>query len=354
MKQIFGICNPVLTQSILLSFLCICASICNAQSLHEIKPLNPPDMQFYAKEIDYEGIAIKAPLVVADAALVEARRRLAMMLHSLPDVIANLSSEGAELHIIGKNQGTSDLPEHRHEKSKFYKGKMSMDERTRGVGGIYASCGEENLLGLPGDRYAGRDICAHEFAHTVMEFGFDDDLRKRITDQYRRSLERGLWKSMYAARDEKEFFAELTMWYFGTRGDYGSISPPPSPGKEWFKNYDPESYRLLDDIYSGRISVARIRLQVIESLPRASEATLKSISGQYPTTLRFVNLTDHPVLLYWLDYRGRRKPYGEILEYERVRQQTFATHPFLFTDKSGNVLSIFVAVREPGIAYLRP
>ncbi len=98
---------------------------------------------FYAKSLDYQGIPIKAPAVVADEALEEARRRLDLMLHNMPVAVANLRVEGAELHIIGKNQATSDLPEHRHLKGKPYEGKMTIDERTRGVGGLSAPRAEK-------------------------------------------------------------------------------------------------------------------------------------------------------------------------------------------------------------------
>ena len=48
----------------------------------------------------------------------EARRRLAEMLGSIPDIVHNLVEVGAELDIIGKDQNTSDLPSERHWKGK--------------------------------------------------------------------------------------------------------------------------------------------------------------------------------------------------------------------------------------------
>ena len=44
---------------------------------------------------------------------------------------------------------------------------LTIDERTRGMGGVQASCGEENLLGIEVDpRYANRDILTHECVAT--------------------------------------------------------------------------------------------------------------------------------------------------------------------------------------------
>jgi len=48
---------------------------------------------------------------------------------------------------------------------------LTRDPRTRGLGGLLTSCGEENLLGLEKDRYRGRDICVHEFAHNILGYG---------------------------------------------------------------------------------------------------------------------------------------------------------------------------------------
>lgn len=223
----------------------------------EIKKIEPPEKGFFSKRLDYEGIPIKAHEVVADKALFVARERLARMLQNLPDARYNLKLAGAELHIIGKDQVTSDLPEHRHLKGKPFDGKLTVDERTRGLGGLLTSCGEENLLELPNDRYKGRDICLHEFAHNLQNAGLSEDVRKQIREQYRRSIEKGLWKGAYAASNEGEFFAELTMWYFGTHGDLNMTGPKPETGPEGLKKYDPEAYALLDNLYSGRILIAR-------------------------------------------------------------------------------------------------
>jgi alpha-glucosidase len=224
----------------------------------KIQAIDPPEQGFYAKRLDYEGIPIKAPSVVADQALLNARERLSRMLKNLPEVAGNLKQAGAELHIIGKDQVTSDLPEHRHLKGKPFDGKLTVDERTRGLGGLLTSCGEENLLQLPNDRYRGRDICLHEFAHHVQQQGVNREVRAAIREQFRASLARGLWKGAYAASNEGEYFAELTMWYFGTHGDLHMEGAKPENGPEGLKKYDPEGYALLDDFYSGRIKVARL------------------------------------------------------------------------------------------------
>ena len=220
--------------------------------------IDPPEKGFFSKRLDYKGIPIKAHEVVSDEALFEAKRRLARMLDKIPVAAENLRDAGAELHIIGKDQVTSDLPEHQHLKGKPFDGNLTVDQRTRGLGGLLTSCGEENLLKLPNDRYKGRDICLHEFAHNLHHHALGRDIGQMIERQYRASLAKGLWKPAYASTNVSEYFAELSMWYFGTFGDTKDLNPKPAPGTEGLKAYDPEAFELLDRIYTGKLEVPKL------------------------------------------------------------------------------------------------
>jgi hypothetical protein len=225
--------------------------------------LNPPERDFFSKLLNFHGIPIKAHKVVSDEAMYAAYDRLALLFTNLlprqPIVISNLVAAGVELHIIGRDQVTTDLPEWIQDKGKpleEYNG-LTRDQRTRGMGGRLTSCGEENLLRLQKDRYFGRDICLHEFSHSIRNHGIPAALRSRFDAQYRRSLDKGLWLKSYAGSNPDEFFAELTMWYFGTHGDLRMTGPKPENGPEGLKKYDPEAYALMDDFYSGRIEIGK-------------------------------------------------------------------------------------------------
>ncbi len=223
-----------------------------------IAVIDPPEKGFYAKRLDYDGIVIKAPTNVVDQALFAAHDRLSMMLSNLSSVRAKLRAAGAELHIIGRDQVTTDLPEWRHDKGKpleEYKG-LTRDQRTRGMGGLQTSCGEENLLKLEKDRYRGRDICVHEFAHNILQHGVTSAVREKFRAQYRRSLDRGLWTGSYAGSNYREFFAELSMWYFGTHGDLAMKGAKPANGREGLKAYDPEAFALMDEFYRGQMETS--------------------------------------------------------------------------------------------------
>ena len=219
---------------------------------------------FFSKELrawEPNGMPIRSHEDVADSALFVAADRVGRMLRQQPnDVKRRLVQSRAAIHIVGRRQHVSDLPEHSHLKGQrgdyaheadddprrvqrygvwaersldgrsfrlplFSSEALTIDERTRGLGGLQASCGEENLLALDADpRYAGRDILSHEVAHTLMDYGVPDATREAIEAQYEASVVgRGLWRrpdgsKAYAATNPSEYFAELTMWYFGSVG----------------------------------------------------------------------------------------------------------------------------------------
>jgi hypothetical protein len=320
--------------------------------------LDPPERGFFSKQIVCHGIPIKAHRDVSDAALREAWRRMQRMLEHAPVVAANLVDAGAELHIIGKHQSTSDLPYLRHWKGKAYEsyGKTfeSIDARTRGVGGLQASCGEESLLKLPSDRYRDhRDICTHEFAHTVLGYGISPDVREIVRKQFQKSTAAGLWKTAYAATNDDEFFAELSMWYFNSRGDYGKLSPKPKVGRAWFRQYDPAAFAVLDGIYSGRTKVGRIVWEKLVPRSPNEEHKLKALASTEPTVVSFDNRTSSDLSLFWLDFQGKRKPYGKIPAGDRMgTQRTFATHPWLLARPDGTAVAIFVATKNHGRAIV--
>lgn len=339
-----------------LAALCAClvgAAFPPALPAAEIRPIDPPEQGFYGKMLEYDGIPIKAASVVADQALLIARERLTRLLKNLPQARYNLRLAGAELHIIGKDQVTSDLPEHRHLKGKPFDGKLTVDQRTRGLGGLLTSCGEENLLELPTDRYRGRDICLHEFAHNLQGQGLSEDVRRKIREQYHRSLDAGLWKGGYAASNENEYFAELTMWYFGTHGDLNIQGPKPENGPEGLRKYDPLAYALLDDLYSGRIPITRVKIGELPALAPEQEKSLRSGGDGQKTSVRFVNRTAGELELYWLDSEGKRHPYGMVPAGSSVTQRTFAAHVWLLAGADGRAIALFVATAERGVAIVR-
>jgi alpha-glucosidase len=227
-----------------------------------VKKIDPPEKDFYAKRLDYRGLPIKGAAVVSDAAFYEAWRRVDNLLRHNPVILQNLLRAGSEVHIIGKDQAQTDLPEFRRQKGVPLREnpRITLDERARGMGGRVCSCGEENLLKLPHDRYHGRDILSHEFTHTIHGYGVSQNIRELVTKTYRAARDKKLWempdgKPVYAGTNENEYLAELALWYVGGHGDWPSGMPPMEPGPEFIKKYDPDGYKLVDDLFSGRLDV---------------------------------------------------------------------------------------------------
>jgi hypothetical protein len=55
-----------------------------------IRTIDPPEKEFFTKVLDFHGIPIKAPGVVADEALYAASDRLALLLRHLPMVVSKV------------------------------------------------------------------------------------------------------------------------------------------------------------------------------------------------------------------------------------------------------------------------
>lgn len=177
---------------------------------------------FYKKYTEASGYPIVASGTVNDYALREAAYLTDMMLAKIPKVRNAMIESGSRLCIIAWNEFTTDLPEFAHFKPKDF-----WDARARGTGGSetdpYCSCGEENLLGYPGDPYSTESILIHEMAHNIhlrgvlrLDPSFDDRLKKT----YDAAMAKGLWKGKYASVNDREYFAEgVQSWFDNNRED---------------------------------------------------------------------------------------------------------------------------------------
>jgi hypothetical protein len=322
--------------------------LCNTPFLFAQAPvphitcLNKPIAGFYSKVLNVDGITIRSSDVVDDEALFIAADKINMMLAKIPVAKHNLAQWGAEIHIIGRDQQTSDLPEFADQKGVSFidnlGNKTDIDQRTRGLGGIYTSCGEENLLGLPHDRYAGgQDICIHEFAHNIMYYGLGDNLREAITKQYRKAKAAGLWKDAYAMVDAGEYWAELSMWYFGRHGEFLKGTRSPAIGFAALHEYDKGGYELLDSIYSGKAVIKEINVAAAQKVKHGSVTPLKG-GPDGETAFMVTNNTAKKLKLYWLDYDGVAKQHGEATAHNSFTYPTYRGHIWEVRDTKGKLM----------------
>lgn len=194
----------------------------------------PPELKapdFYKKYISASGFPITSSEKVNDYALKEAAYLVDLMLAKRPDVREAMIKSGARLCILAYNEYTTDQPEFTHlgavrnPEQPELSGKDYWDSRARGLGGSeddpLCSCGEENLLGYPGDPYSTENILIHEFAHNIHLRGLvrvDKTFDPRLKESYRKAMKDGLWKGKYAATNPHEYWAEgVQSWFDNNR-----------------------------------------------------------------------------------------------------------------------------------------
>lgn len=317
-----------------------------------ITHLKPPHFGFYGKLLSCGGISVRAAAAVNDDALLLACQKIQMMLANAPIARQNLVAKGAELHIIGASQNDSDLPEHRYQRGEAYVDSLGhttdIDKRTRGVGGVYSSCGEENLLHLPSDRYKnGFDICMHEFAHDIMDNGFDPAIQQEIARVYHSSIGKGLWRGAYAAVNPQEYFAELSTWYFGARGNYVHDQEP-AAGPDGLRAYDPDGYALLNSLYGGSIQPALAYMLVAK---HAHPGEVSGV-GTSPAQLVLVNNTRERYQLLWVSSTGATTVYGKLEPYSRFAVNTSISHVWEVKDATGQPAARFLVSAPESLATI--
>ena len=70
------------------------------------------------------------------------------------------------------------------------------------------------------------------------------------------------------------------------------------------------------------------------------------------TSITFINRTDKPIEVYWVQSGGQRQHYATVAPGQRHRQHTFAGHAWLVTEKGGKVIAGFTAEANPGDAII--
>lgn len=234
----------------------VAASTSAAQSLSVISP-PPPELNapaFYKKYLAAEGYPILASEKVNDYALREAAYLINLMLAKRPDVRAAMIKSGSRLCIIAHNEFTTELPGWEHLKPKDY-----WDARARGMGGSQrdplCSCGEENLLGFPGDPYAAENIFIHEFAHNIHLRGMvnvDPTFDARVKATYDAAMTAGLWKGKYASVNHHEYFAEgVQSWFDNNRKndhDHNHVNT-----RALLLEYDPGLAALCREVFGDTV-----------------------------------------------------------------------------------------------------
>lgn len=207
---------------------------------------------FYQKHLDVGGLPVVGSEYVTDEAMLEAAWIVNKMIGQRPDIIAAMAKNKTRLAVMAYNEFTTDIPEHRHLKSKVY-----WDRRARGLGATRSapavSCAEENLLCHPNDPYSTENICIHEFAHAIHQMGMrdiDPTFDRRLKQAYEGAKKNGLWKDTYASGNRQEYWAEAVQSWFDDNRQNDALHNHVNTRNE-LKEYDPDLARLCEQVFGN-------------------------------------------------------------------------------------------------------
>jgi hypothetical protein len=202
----------------------------------------------YAKHLDCGGLPILSSARVSDVALREAAYLVDHLLLGRDDLRAAIVAARIRLVVMSPQEFTTDVPEHHDLAPAAY-----WNRRARGLGATRerpaVSCGEENLLGLPGDPYSNENILVHEFAHVIHEFGLggvDAGFDARLQAAFRAATAEGRWRGHYALTNHREYWAEgVQSWFACNRPS------DPVNDRAALATYDPPLAALLAEVFAG-------------------------------------------------------------------------------------------------------
>ena len=201
--------------------------------------------------ISVAGFPIEASANVRPDAITAAVVAFGQLLHGNAAVVNRLRDAHVYVVVLAESERLTDLPEFAR-----YRGQTMADGRPydelRAIGPVPCVAGEENLLHLEGDTFAGATILVHECAHAIYLYGLDAAQQGRWNAIYAQSLAAGLWQNTYAATNPTEFFAELTESYFGVNASPEAGVHNDVNGATRLKAYDARAFAFLDAVYTPK------------------------------------------------------------------------------------------------------
>ena len=220
----------------------------------------PPDSlnldPWYKKYVDVNGIPLCSSWRCPDSALVAGHNTLWAMTSMLSDDVMNaLRKAGTRVTMMGRYEGTTDVPEHAYLAADTT---LNWDLRARGLGGDLefplTSCAEENVLGYQIDKYHAEDILIHEFAHSVHLVGIvqvDPEINDRLQKLLDSAIEKDLWWNTYRTTDIAEYFAEGVQDWFNVNAemDHPDGKHNYVNTRDELKEHDPGLWQLLSEYF---------------------------------------------------------------------------------------------------------
>ena len=78
------------------------------------------------------------------------------------------------------------------------------------------------------------------------------------------------------------------------------------------------------------------------------------MTGDTPTTIQFVNNSNQPVSIYWIDYSGKRVLYAVLQPGQSYVQDTWLSHPWVATNAAGGCLDVFTVSPGRSVGRIGP
>jgi hypothetical protein len=103
-----------------------------------------------------------------------------------------------------------------------------------------------------------------------------------------------------------------------------------------------EAIRLDPGLWPPRY----VALPRLEPIARGAESGLKSIVSEHRVAIRFVNRTDRPIRIKWIDFDGKEIDSGTIAAGKDQSGVTGPGHAFVVTDEEGKPLQRYVATKQ--------
>ena len=219
----------------------------------------------YAREFPVLGAK------ASDAALLAANDTVRKMFAYRHDILKAMIADGARLVVLGRDEKLSDLPEFKDAKNKAELDLVRYRDYTPALKLMVVP--EENVLRLPKEPFAGKDMVVSVFAKGLYrvtalrtadpEFEnrrekqqyelrvkrLDVEFDKKLATLFDAAIEKKLWKGTAAARDRAEYWAAGVEAYFdaGGTGVAPNGADRPVVTREALKAYDSDLFALVDE-----------------------------------------------------------------------------------------------------------
>ena len=343
----------------------------------------------HQKRVSVGGFSVLGSKRVSDFALKEAAFLIRKMIGQRDDLLTALNKSKTRFVIMARDEYTTDVPEHSDLRPAIY-----WDQRARGLGATderpAVSCGEENLLCLPGDPYDTENILIHELAHALHQMAIvfvHPDFQEKLEECFELATKEKIWEGTYASTNVYEYWAEGVQSWFDTNRendhDHGSIDT-----REELKKSDPKLAQLISEILGetdwryqrpqdrkqpsthlkgfdlkkgksfawperfarwkkefdqGLVSLAPEGSPEIKPIKSNDKKVRKSDFSRKRSMLYFHNLTQKSIVLEWIDFEGNPRQSRILRHRDHAEISSFVGHVWQIKDyATGSVGSRFV------------